>query len=200
MIKRAKYRNHQEALKHLNQAQWPQSQFIKLKETMMTNGPLSLNLILSCSKRKKSSKEWESKSLRKKSKKSLINKCKKKGEKKKDRIKNWKNIISFNKNKPGFMMKDKEKRKKSIKERLNLRKKCVIDKWKMSLKERNFKRRRKINLTIFLSKKSKKKFLSNNRKWEIENWKNSKGLNKLWRKMRKMKEDSDKKLKDKELK
>lgn len=97
------------------------------------------------------------------------------------------------------MMKDKEKRKKSIKERLNLRKKCVIDKWKMSLKERNFKRRRKINLIIFLSKKSKKKFLSNNRKWEIENWKNSKGLNKLWRKMRKMKEDSDKKLKDKEL-
>jgi len=61
-------------------------------------------------------------------------------------------------------MKERDKRKKSIKEKFSFKRKCVIVKSKMSLKEKKFKRKKKISLTIFLSKKSNRKFLSRNSK------------------------------------
>lgn len=200
MIKKVRYPALQEVLKLLNQVQWPRSLSIKLKETMMMNGLLLLNLILNFLKSKSSLKEWENKSLKRKSKSSLINKCKKKEEKKKDRKNNNRNIINFKKNKQDFMMKERDKKKKSIKEKYNLKRKCAIVKLRINLKERKLKRKKKINLIIFLFKRSNKKSQFKNNKWEIENWKNLRDSNKLWRRMNKMKEDSDKKLKDKDLK
>ena len=200
LIKKVRYPALQEVLKLLNQVQWLRSLSTKLKETMMMNGLLLLNLTLNFLKSKSSLKEWENKSLKRKSKSSLINKCKKKEEKKKDRKNNNRNIINFKKNKQDFMMKEKDKKKKSIKEKFNLKRKCAIAKLRINLKERKLKRKKKINLIIFLFKRSNKKSQFKNNKWEIENWKNLKDSNKLWRRMNKMKEDSDKKLKDKDLK
>ena len=200
LIKKVRYPALQGVLKLLNQVQWLRSLSTKLKETMMMNGLLLLNLTLNFLKSKSSLKEWENKSLKRKSKSSLINKCKKKEEKKKDRKNNNRNIINFKKNKQDFMMKEKDKKKKNIKEKFNLKRKCVIVKLRINLKERKLKRKKKINLIIFLFKRSNKKSQFKNNKWEIENWKNLKDSNKLWRRMNKMKEDSDKKLKDKDLK
>lgn len=97
------------------------------------------------------------------------------------------------------MMKEKDRKKMSIKEKFNSKRKCVIVKSRMSPKERKFKRKKKTNLTIFLLKKLNRKFPSKNNKWEIENQKNSKDSNKLWNKMKKTKEDFDNKPKDKDL-
>lgn len=80
----------------------------------------------------------------------MINKWRKKEEKKKEKKKNWKNIISFKRNKLDSMMKEKDRKKMSIKEKFNLKRKCVIVKSRMSPKERKFKRKNKMNLTIFL--------------------------------------------------
>jgi len=57
MIKKAKCLVHQEVPKLLSQAQWLLSLFIKLKEMMMMNGPLLLNLILNFLKSKSSLRE-----------------------------------------------------------------------------------------------------------------------------------------------
>lgn len=130
----------------------------------------------------------------------MISKCKKKEEKNKDKKENKKNIISFNRNKPDYMMREKLKRKINTKEKLNSKRKCVIVKLKMNLKEKKLKRKNRTNLIIFLCKKLKKKFLLKNRKWEIGNTKSLTDLNKLWSKIKKMKEDSDKKLKNKDFK
>lgn len=94
----------------------------------------------------------------------MISKCKKKEEKNKDKKENKRNITSFKKSKLDFMMREKLKRKINTKEKLNSKRKCVIVKLKMNLKEKKLKRKNRTNLTIFLCKKLKKKFLLKNRK------------------------------------
>lgn len=120
----------------LKQVQWLQNLSIKFKEMMMTNGPLSLNLTLNFLKNKNNLKEWESKNSRRKLKKNLTNKWRKKEERKNVNKNNKKSITNYNKSKPNSTIKDKEKKERNIKEKLNSKRKCVIDKLKINLKER----------------------------------------------------------------
>ncbi len=108
---------------HHRQVQQLLNLFIKLKEIKMMNGPHLLNLILNCLKNKNNSKKCVNKNLKRKLKSNQINKSNKKNVKKKDKKNNIRNIISFNKNKLDFMMKDKEKKSKIIKKKSNWKKK-----------------------------------------------------------------------------
>jgi len=69
----------------------------------------------------------------------------------------------------------------------------------MRTRERNSKRKKKNNLIIFWFKRSKKNLLKNNKNSETGNRKRDKDFNKLWSKTNRIKEELDKKQKDKEL-
>ena len=69
----------------------------------------------------------------------------------------------------------------------------------MNPRERKYKRRKKMNLTIFWLKRSKNKSLLKNNKWETERENNSIDSNKSWNKTSKMREDSENKLKENDL-
>lgn len=146
---------HQEVHKPV---QWHQNLSIKLKETMMMNGPLWSSLILNFLRNKNNLRKCVNNNSRKKSKKSSISKCKKKDAKNNVNKNKAKSILDFSNNKRSCMMKDKEKKKKNIKEKLNLRRKWETDKLRINIREKKLKKRRKINLITYWSLRLRKKY------------------------------------------
>lgn len=79
-----------------------------------------------------------------------------------------------------------EKKRNSIKEKFNLKNKWEINKWKIRLKEKKLKKRKKISSIIYLYRKSRRKSHKKKDRPYKENWKRDKDSNKLWRKMMKI--------------
>ncbi len=144
-MQRANHPNLQYHQKVHKQVQWCQNLFIRLKVMMMTNGPLWSNLILSCSRNRNNSRKCVKNNLRKRSKKSLISKCNKKDARKNVNRNKVMSILDFNNNRQNCTTKDKEKRKRIIKRKLSLRRRWETDKSRIKIRERKFKKRRKMS-------------------------------------------------------
>ena len=123
--------------------------FIKSKAMTMMNGPLLSSSILNFSRKKSSSKRWESKSLRKRLRKNSISKWKKSEERNKEKKCKEKSISDSNKNKLSFTMRDKRRKEKIIKRKFNLKRTWETDKLKTKTREKKSKRKKKITSINF---------------------------------------------------
>ena len=176
----------------------PQDLYMRWRGMMRINGPLLLSLMQSCLRNRKSCRKFENNSSKRKLKNNLISKWRNVKEKGSKNWKKNKNIKNCNRNKSKIMIKGKNKKGRSIKGKFNLKRKWGIGKLKRKIKGKNKKRKEKINLIIFLSRKLKKKLLKNNNKRGSEKRRKFKDSNKPWPKINKTKENSKKKLKEKD--
>ena len=138
----------------------------------MTNGLPSSNSTQNSSRKKKNYKDYDRNNSKRKSRKNSISKYKRRKEEKNLKNNNKNNILNCSKSKLRPTINVKEKRKINMKERFYWKSRWEISRSKIKTRERKLRRRRKINSISSWLKRSKKKSLSKNMRWRIENWKN----------------------------